>query len=188
MGDGATRRGETRGRGDEGRRDSERTTKTANAVVMAFSEVAPSAICPFAPHLRVSSPRRPFASSLVIPNKPLGGKCRFAAAFNLNRRRPGDLPTACHVFDVLKVESRPYPLPLGNRRYKPQAVQPIVDPHLEVTFNLECARGKDRQKRKGKKPMRDRRPERRLFLRPLHVDVNPLVIFSRVGEVIYSLL
>src|SRR5438874_13607321 len=83
--------------------------------------------------------------SLVVPNQPFRYQRRLLAAFSFARHRPCDLYAAGDAFDGLQRESGANARTRRHGRNKTQAVQSVVDPHLEITVNLARLRGPVRQ-------------------------------------------
>src|SRR4029078_2010706 len=73
------------------------------------------------------------------------------------------------------------------RRHEPHLVAAVVDAHLE-TGRLEDHRHHHRTKRQRQVAVGDRSTERALFLCSFGIDVNPLKVASRFGELVHPLL
>ena len=81
-------------------------------------------------------------------------------------------------------EKRPrMPRAGGNGRDEAHAIQPVVDRHAQpahvIAFLVSTLTNDKRQK-----PVRDRALERRLRRRAGGIDVNPLPVVGRLGELI----
>src|SRR5882762_2754621 len=119
----------------------------------------------------------------VIPDDPLGDAAGFGGAFALDRDVPDDLVPLVDLLECARGDSRADARAGRHRRDEPDAVEAVIDrqPQAGEAKGVadECA-----HQRQGQEPVRDGGPERRLHGRARFVDVNPLLIASRVGELI----
>jgi hypothetical protein len=76
----------------------------------------------------------------------------------------------------------------ANRSREANAVEPIIDGPLHLARQLNRLAHEMAQQRKSEKTVRDGCAIRRLAPRALRIDVNPLAIFSRLGELLNALL
>src|SRR3954470_1037704 len=126
-------------------------------------------------------------SSGVGQGDPLGDADRLVASLALDGDGEGVLQPAGDLFHVLERHPCPDLRADRHRRGEPDLVQAVVHAHLRVGDRVGLGDQRHEQ-RQGQVAVRDRAAEGALLLRPLHVDVDPLVVTGGVGEEIDRVL
>src|SRR4051812_27067820 len=118
-----------------------------------------------------------------IPDEPFDAAARFGRPFELDGDPPGDLDAVLHRAGGERRKTRAHPRTRRHGGDEPYAVESIVEGeprHAEGERPLQH----HRDQRQRQKPMRDRRTEWRLAFGARRIDMDPLPIVGRVGELI----
>src|SRR5215813_1043112 len=166
---------------------------TTCSTVQSESRPAPSACSATAtaPSGRVQTPVLAnispiFMGSGVVPVDGLGHADRLLLPLHFEGKGQRRLSAPC---DVLHVDERGTQTEVGTDRHRARKAEPVeavVHAHRDPLDTKDLAQERDRE-REGQVAVSDRATERPR-LGPLDVDVDPLVVASRVGELVDLLL
>src|SRR3954464_5603016 len=129
----------------------------------------------------VKTAMRTGRSAAVVPVDRLRDADRLVAALALDDAGEGELQSAGDLLDVGQRRLHPHLGAHRNRRGEPHLVQAVVYAHRCVGHDEDLREERDQQGER-QVAVRDRTAEGALRLRPLHVDVDPLVVTGGVGE------
>ena len=123
----------------------------------------------------------------IVANDPLGNDGRLVAAFALDGDAPGRLDAVPHVVNRRERDSRADSRTGRHRRHEPHAVESVVEGHARAVDRDRVAHQRAEQ-RQRQESVRDRRAERRVGLRALRIDMDPLMVAGRVGKGVDAIL
>src|SRR6187455_1573869 len=121
---------------------------------------------------------------MAVSNKSaphgFGDADRLIAALALHEDLERELRAAFDRLEPEELEAAAHPAAGGHRRREAHSIQAVVDTHsgIEDLHRRSTHLGQQGQ---GHEAVRDRRAER-AGLRPLDIDMDPLVVVGRVGE------
>src|SRR5438105_1066916 len=122
----------------------------------------------------------------VQPRDRLRHAGRLLLALDRDRHLVDDLDPALDVLDGNVLDGGPHLRADLHRRREAHPVEPVVDAHPHaVDLEQPCGQGRDQGERQ--EAMGDRSPKGSL-LGALHIDVDPLVVTGRVGELVDAVL
>src|SRR5258708_5384713 len=125
--------------------------------------------------------------SVVVAAEPFGDQRRLFGAFAFHGGGPGDLHAIpLDALELLQREARAHARAHRHRRGEAHAVQAVVDTHLAVA-KAEGRFRQMRQQRQRQKAMGDRAAKCGSF-GARRVDVDPLEVVDRPGEIVDALL
>ena len=127
-------------------------------------------------------------SSPVIPHEPLRDTTGLVGTFALDLYRENDIHKLCRFFDRKQRHAGTNRRTRPDRRWKTHAIQSVVDAYADSLPDPNRLSGKIANQRKREKTVSDGAAEGRLTRRSLRVDVYPLPIFGRVGELLDAVL
>src|SRR5271170_2643005 len=73
----------------------------------------------------------------IRPNQPFRHKSRLLPTLHFDHHTPGKLDPALEIFNRIQREPSPNPAPRRHRARKPQTIEPVIDPHLEIARDLD---------------------------------------------------
>src|SRR5689334_3299754 len=124
----------------------------------------------------------------VVTNHPLRHAARLSLAFVLDNYGKYGFTRVAQVGKRLQCETAANLRSGANRRGKTNPVQPIIHGHANPVLNPQRLLRKVAEQRKCQETMRDGDLVGRLALGALAIQVNPLTIFRRLGELLNAVL